>query len=238
MRLALIPLAIIPRQPDQNLHRFESILEEVLPHHPDLICLPECAFTGYLYEEADLRKFAEPLDGLTTSAMMRLARRYGVFFVYGFLEYTPDGVYDSVVLLNPSGSISLLHRKVAEQPPFLCGSSVSVVETELGKLGLLICGDLFHEEVLASLPRDVRLLLVPMSRGFDGRSPDVQRWENEERNAYTDAVRQAGVLTALVNSLERNTPEGAFGGAMVVDAQGRVLAESPHGSDLPLILSL
>jgi predicted amidohydrolase len=238
MRLALIPLAITPRKREQNFHRFACILEDVLRHQPDLICLPECAFTGYLYDESDLLEFAEPLDGFTISAMANLARRHGVFLAFGFLERTPDGVYDSAVVLNPLGEICLIHRKVMEQAPFLRGRNASVAETKLGKLGLLICGDLFHEEVLATLPRDVRLLLVPMSRGFDGRSPDVQRWESEERAAYSEAIRQAGVPTALVNSLEQNTPEGAFGGAMLVDAQGRVLVESPHGSDVPLIVSL
>lgn len=236
MRLALIPLAIVPREKEQNIYKFERLLEYLLPKRPDLILLPECAFTGYLYEESDLREFAEPLDGFTITRMAHLARQHGVALAFGFLERASEGVYDSAVLLDRQGNLSVLYRKISEQAPFLCGTRAGIIDTEWGKLGMLMCGDLFHEEALATLSRDVRLLLVPMSRGFDGRSPDVERWEREERSAYAEAVRQAGVPTALVNSLEQDTPEGAFGGAMLVDAEGRVLAESPHGSDMPLFV--
>lgn len=238
MRLVLIPLAIVPKQKEQNIHKFECLLKDMPTRRIDLVLLPECAFTGYLYEDSDLHEFAEPLDGFTVTKMANLACQYSVSIAFGFLERTSEGVYDSAVLLDSQGKVSMHYRKISEQPPFLCGIHAGVAVTEWGKLAMLLCGDLFHEKALATLPPDARLLLVPMSRGFDGVSPDAGRWEREERTAYAEAVRQAGVLTALVNGLEQGTPEGAFGGAMLVDAGGRVLAESPHGSDLPLFVEI
>ena len=235
MRICLLPLRIEPRNPARNLQQFIKQLGQVRPHHPDLICLPECCFTGYLYEEADLRRFAEPIPGPLTSEMSCLARLHNAHLCFGMLEATPQGVYDTAVLLDRNGTIAGLHRKLSEKPPFLNGTVVSSVETDLGKLGILICADLFTEEVVAQLDPALQLLLVPTARSFDGQSPDRPRWEKEERQVYLDAVRQAGVPVAITNTLETGPEASLFGGALVVDAQGELLAESPHGSDEILI---
>jgi hypothetical protein len=71
------------------------------------------------------------------------------------------------------------------------------------------------------------------------RSPDPERWEREERKVYLDGVRAVGATTAIVNSLEIDSDELAdFGGALLVDGAGRMLAESPHGTDEALVYEL
>ncbi len=235
MRLALIPLRTLPRQWEANFKEVQRRLEEALRHHPHLVCFPECTLTGYLYEEQDVQRFAEPIPGPTTERMAVLARRSGVSLAFGMLEATPAGVYDSALLVDANGHILLHHRKIEEQPPFQCGRAVSSARTPFGHLALLICGDLFNPEVIAQLPSNLDLLLVPMARSFDGRSPDPQRWLGEERAAYLQAAQASGVTTALVNALEVEGEERSFGGALVVGPQGEVLAEAPHGSDSLLV---
>jgi predicted amidohydrolase len=235
MRVCLVPLKIESRNPSANLRHFKVEIESIAEDKPDLVCLPECAFTGYLYEEDDLSRFAEPIPGPTVVEMAQVARRHQIYLCFGLLERTPSGVYNSAVLLDKQGQVLLLHRKNVEQSPFVKGTRVESVETDFGKLGILICGDLFHDEVAGKITNEWRLLLVPMARSFDGRSPDQERWEREERSAYLEAVKKANVPAVVVNSLEIGTAEGSFGGAMVIDAEGRVLAESSHGTDETLM---
>ncbi len=61
----------------------------------------------------------------------------------------------------------LVHRKISEQPPFAAGKDVQVVGTELGKLLVLLCGDLFDDDV-KSKPGDIQadFLLLPLARSF------------------------------------------------------------------------
>lgn len=205
---------------------------------PDLVCLPECAFTGYLYEEGDFRRFAEPIPGPTVEEMARVAQKHQVYLCFGLLERTSKGVYNSAVLLDRQGRVLHIHRKNVEQPPFLNGEQVESVGTEFGMLGILICGDLFHAEVVERMGRDLRLMIVPMARSFDGQSPDKERWEREERSVYLDAVKKAGVPAVIVNALEVGTEDSSFGGAMMVSAQGELLAESPHGTDDILVYGI
>lgn len=236
MRACLIPLRTLPRRVEENSAELERRLEEAARFAPDLVCLPECTLTGYLYEPDDFDRFAEPLDGPTAQRLADWARRFGVYLCAGLLERAPEGVYNAALLFDRRGGLILHHRKIEEQPPFLRGQTFRYAETELGRLGILICGDLFNESVAQRVAGSVDCLLAPMSRGFDGPSPDAARWEREERQAYLDAVRRLGVTTLIVNALEPIPTDGAFGGALAVGVDGSLLAESPHGTDELLIV--
>ena len=212
MRICLIPLRTELRQPELNLRHLIDRLEQLKEGKADLICLPECAFTGYLYSEADFKRHAEYIPGFTTQEMARLARVYHVSLCFGMLELTEQGVYDSAILIDQVGEIVGIHRKIVEKPPFLNGNRVMSINSEFGKLSILVCAELFEEDVIKQLEPDLRLLIVPMSRSFSGLSPDSLRWESEEREIYLEAVRMLGITTVLVNALEKDSHEGSFGG--------------------------
>ena len=234
MKLCLIPLKTKQRDPQVNLERLRNRLEEASHFQPDLICLPECTLTGYLYEQEDIRYFAQPAKGPTMQKMAELACSFHVSLCYGFLESAPEGIYNSATLLDKNGDVLHTHRKVVEKMPFVCGQPFKSIDTGFGRLGIVICGDLFEGEPEKYF-EDTSLVLMPMSRCFDGLSPDPERWQREERQVYLDAVRALGIPTAIVNTLDDNAGETSFGGALMVDGKGKLLAESPHGSDELLI---
>lgn len=239
MRVCLIPLRIEVRSPSANLQHFQQRLKEVSQHQPDIVCLPECAFTGYLYDEQDFQKFAEPIPGQITSAVSLLAKEYHSYICFGMLEKAPEGVYSSAVLMDKMGEIVFVQRKIYEQPPFAKGHQVKAINTELGRLSVLLCGDLFEDEVKAKLDKWLNFLILPLARSFDGESPDLERWLKEERQAYANEIRKVGVTGLIVNLLENpSEPEASFGGAMIVNANGEIMAESTHGTDEALIYDL
>jgi predicted amidohydrolase len=235
MRACLIPLKTEPRDPSANLQRLKQCLAGVARYQPDLICLPECTLTGYLHKEDDLSRFAQTIPGPATEQMAQLARRCASYLCFGLVERTRAGIFNSAVLLNRTGRIILTHRKVEEKPPFVNGHAVDSVDTEMGRLAILICGDLFSRSAVQRLDRSVNWLIMLMARRFDRRSPDADRWISEERQAYMDAVKAASVNTLIVNALEMNDEGGSFGGAIIVSAKGELRAESPHGTDDTLI---
>lgn len=231
MRACLVPLKTEPRNPAANWARLVQRSAEIEQYEPDLVCLPECTLTGYLYRDEDLRRFAEPVPGPTTELMGQFARKHRAFICFGVLERGASGVFNTSILLDTAGKIVLHHRKIEEKHPFLTGNRVESVNSEIGRLAMLVCGDLFNRGVVQKLDAATDLLILPMARSFDQCSPDATRWIREERQAYVDAVKAAGVTTAIVNALEVNGQEPCFGGAMVVSADGHVLAESAHGTD-------
>ncbi|MDW8148304.1 MAG: carbon-nitrogen hydrolase family protein [Roseiflexaceae bacterium] len=239
MRICLIPLKTEPRNPSANVRHFQQRLAELAPYAPELICLPECAFTGYLYELHDLDRYAEPIPGETTAMVAALARTYRCAICFGLLERAAEGFYSSAVLIEPSGQIAVVQRKMSEQPPFVAGDDIHVADTAAGRLAILICGDLFDEDARTRLGKRADVVIVPLARSFDGTSPDLERWLREERQAYADAVRTLGVMALIVNALENPAqPDASFGGAMVISPRGDILGESPHGTDEALIFEI
>jgi predicted amidohydrolase len=238
MRACLIPLRTESRNIQVNQKELEKRLADAVLHRPDLICLPECSLTGYLYEEKDFDRFAEPVPGPLSAYMAGFAKANSIYFCGGLLEHTQEGVYNTALLFDSSGNIILHHRKVEEKPPFLCGKHVQSVDTDLGRMSVLICGDMFNEQVIGKIDRPLDFILMPMSRSFAGKSPDTARWDAEERQVYLDAVRAASVTTLIVNALELLPEESTFGGALAVRADGTLLSESPHGTDELLIVDL
>jgi len=86
MRVCLIPLKVKVKNTSANLFHFQQRLAEVIRYKPDLVCLPECAFTGYLYDEQDFQHFAEPIPGQTTALVSRLAKENQCYICFGMLE--------------------------------------------------------------------------------------------------------------------------------------------------------
>ena len=241
MRLALVPLRIRPRDPETNARRLSAAVRRLAGREPpDLIVFPETALTGYLYRAEDLVRFAEPVPGPATARVGALARALGVNVAFGLIEATPEGPANTVVLIDRQGRLLLRQRKLSEPPPYVRGRGLARAELEGVRLAVLTCGDLFSERTLALLPGELDLVLVPMARAFEGRSPDPERWLREERAAYLDAVRNVGVTAAIAGALEEpaadETP--SFGGALVAGPGGELLAESPHGTDRPLVFEL
>ena len=233
-RVALIPMRVRPLDVEENFRRFLNRVEEATGEGASLLVFPETTFTGYVWEEAHLRRLAETVPGPLSRRVASVAEAYGVFVVVGLLEKDGERFYNSAILLSPSGRILLHHRKIEEKPPFSTGNTVPVARTPFGKVSTLVCGDLFNDTAISLIDEGTDLLIVPMARAFDRRSPDPERWRTEEREVYTSRIKDVGITAFIVNALEEREG-GAFGGAMVVSGEGEVIAESPHGSDAMLL---
>lgn len=240
MRICLMPLKFERKNPTKSMRHLKECLSKILQHQPDLICFPECCLTGYLWEHEDIIKYAEPIPGPTTDTMSRIAKKHGVFIAFGMLEKAGSAIYNSAVLINRSGEIILKHRKIQEPPPFQRGKTVKSVETELGRLSMIICGDLFNEEVIRKVDRTTDLLILLTGGFYAGKFADYNKGYSEDREAYLDAVKKIGVSTAIVSTLEPTleSEKVYFGIGMVVDDKGNLLKESSHKADEFLVFDI
>ncbi len=103
----------------------------------------------------DLQAFFPVFDVLRTGyveIMVRFAQRYGVYVSCGTL-FVPDGgaLYNRHILLAPDGSVAgqadKLHRTPDEKALGLGrGNSVTVVDTAVGRVALLVCMDATYFE--------------------------------------------------------------------------------------------
>jgi predicted amidohydrolase len=138
---------------EHNITRLLALCEEAATAGAKLLVTPEMGTTGYCwYDRAEVEPFVEPIPGPTTDRFLSLAQKYGCYIVIGMPEVdeSSDLYYNSAVLIGPSGVVGK-HRKshpyIAE-PKWSVNGDVShqVFDTELGRIGLLVCMDLHFFE--------------------------------------------------------------------------------------------
>ena len=119
----------------------------------ELVVLPESASTGFTPDctPEELWDLVSEIPGPVTDPIADVARRLGVHVVWGTYERGPERgvVYNSAVLIGPEGEVLGTYRKTH---PFCTellsrggwvtpGDEVVVVDTELGRIGMMICFD-------------------------------------------------------------------------------------------------
>lgn len=231
MRVCLIPLKTVFGDPERNFKEIDVRLREASSQKPGLVCFPECTLTGYMYEIADLERFAESLEDGAVRRFGELARVYSTAICFGMIERLDDRFFNTAVVISHDGDIVHKYRKISEKPPYSNGNGISVVEYLGVRMRVLICGDLFTEEATKPQSPPCDLQTIPMSRSFSNKSPDLVRWAKSERAEYLKAVNSTNVTSVIINALDIESEFPAFGGALIVGGNGKLISESPHGSD-------
>lgn len=149
--VAGIQMDVVGRQ--TNLPMVEKNLGALLEEFPwvEMVLLSELAVCGHHKE------LAEPLPGPTEEALRDMAARHGVWFIPGSLyERAGEAVYNTAVVIDPSGNVVGRYRKMFPFLPYESGVSAGrepfVFEVpEVGRFGVSICYDIWFPETSRSL---------------------------------------------------------------------------------------
>jgi predicted amidohydrolase len=119
----------------------------------ELVVLPESATTGFTPDcsTEELWDLVSEVPGPVTEPVQQVARDLGVYVVLGTYERGPERgvVFNSSVLVDRTGEVLGTYRKTH---PFCTehvdgggwvtpGSTVTVCDTDLGRIGMIICFD-------------------------------------------------------------------------------------------------
>lgn len=136
-----------------NVARSIKLIEEAAEHGASLVVLPELANTGYVFSDRDEAfTLAEDVpSGETALAWADAAQRLGVHVVAGIAERDRVRLYNSALLVGPSGIVGTyrkLHLWNNENLFFEPGNKgVPVFHTPLGRIAIAICYDGWFPEV-------------------------------------------------------------------------------------------
>jgi len=211
-----------------------------------LLAFPEFAHAVPIYDSIDklLDRLAVPIPNEHTDRYAAVAKRLGCFIQTGsFLEVDPeyaDVVFNTTCLIGPTGLLSK-YRKVNPWIPWeLCASPhdladypddpFPVVPTEIGNLGVATCYDWLFPEAIRQIAFAGAEVIVRVSAYMDpwGATPPMDWWtlfnraRAVENSVYVVAVNQGA-------SLAHYPPFSWPGGSMVVDYDGRILAQADPG---------
>ncbi|MDD0991574.1 nitrilase family protein [Pseudomonas sp. TNT2022 ID681] len=140
-------------QCDNNLCKGLELAEQAVREGANLIVLPELCNTGYTFTtRVEAYAHAESLeDGPSLRTWAAFAREHQVYLAAGFAERDGLKLYDSAVLFGPDGLLGhyrKAHLWDQEKLWFTPGNlGFPVFETPIGRIGLLICWDIWFPEV-------------------------------------------------------------------------------------------
>ena len=223
----LSPLSI-----DANIVKTISFIERcVAETGASLVVLPETVTTGFSpgCSPEELWDLVDILPGRLTSPIQEVAKRLGVHIVHATYERGADRgiVYNSSMIILPSGEIAGIYRKTH---PFCAemlsqggwvvpGNDVCVVDTELGKIGMIICFDGDFPE-LSRIQGIQGAELIARPSAFL-RSADIWELTNRAR-AYDNHFFMVGANAVGID------PAGTiyFGNSMIVSPIAEVIARA------------
>jgi N-carbamoylputrescine amidase len=140
-----------------NLARIVEAVKAAAAEGARLVVLPELCVTGYVFEDrAEAWALAESIpDSPSAQTLVALARDLGIYLVSGFAERDGDLLYNSSLLTGPTGYVGR-YRKVHlwdnENTIFTPGDvGLPVFDTDLGRVGMMICYDAWFPEAFRSL---------------------------------------------------------------------------------------
>jgi len=232
VRLAICQILVIDSDREGNFRRIEYALQQAQAQHADIAIFPESSILGW--ENPDAHTMAAPIPGRDSDLIGTLAQKYHVMIAIGLDEKAGDRLYDSAVLIDKAGKLLWKHRKInvlpeLMTPPYAQGrpEDIGVVETEFGRIAVLICADTFTDaylERLKALKPD--LMLVP----YGWAAPNDQ-WPQHSRvleELVKKRAAQVGCPMAgvdLVGEMTHGPWTGqTYGGSsFVADSTGKIL---------------
>jgi len=162
LKVAAVQMMAEPASVEERLRRAERLIAQAAQNGARLVVLPELFNTGYQYSDQNYQ-LAEPLDGQTATWMRRLASQYGLHLAGAFLRREQGEIYDTLLLVAPDQRFWIydkLYPWMWERAYFREGKGTTVADTDLGKIGLLICWDAAHPYLWQRYAGQVELMLV------------------------------------------------------------------------------
>jgi predicted amidohydrolase len=232
VRLAVCQILVIDSDREGNFRRIEYALDQAEAQHADIALFPESSILGW--ENPEAHRLAKPIPGADSDRLADLARKHKLMIAIGIDEKDGDRLYDSAILIDKTGKILWKHRKInvlpeLMTPPYAQGQSddIGVVDTEFGRIAVLVCADTFvdaHLQRLIALKPD--LMLVPY-----GWAAPREEWPQHSRKLEELVEKRAAELRCpmagvdLVGEMSHGPWKGqTYGGSsFVADASGKII---------------
>ena len=224
MRIASIQLKVVEESKEKALEHASQMIRQC--RGADLILLPELWNVGFMSFDR-YRNEAETQEGPTLALLRTLAKELSCHLHTGsFVEKRGDRFYNSSFLLNPKGEILGCYQKIhlftyqSQEADILTpGTSVTVIPTAFGNLGLATCYDLrFPEFFRKMIDQGAEFFLIASAWPY----PRLEHW------LLLNRTRALENLSYLISSNSAGINQGIrfVGHSQVVDPSGQIIAGS------------
>ncbi len=217
----------------RNVEKHLRMAEQARARGAQLVVFPELSLSGYSVKDLHWDLAVDVGKDPGRFALLLEASK-GIAIIAGGVEEGPGfGIYNSAFLFD-GGTVTTVHRKTypptygmfEEMRYFSRGSTVGAIDTRLGRIGVLICEDLWHLSLpylLASDGADVIIALVASPTRVNGVTEQFPALavNTENHKAY---ARLLSVYVVFCNRVGFEDGVNFWGGSQVVAPDGSVVA--------------
>jgi predicted amidohydrolase len=221
VRIAVVQQDANTGEVEANRRKALDFTEKALAQNADVILFHEGLLIGY---HKDIKKLAEPVNGVTTQAFQKLLKGTGSLVIYGLAERDNNEYYISAPVVSEKGVIAVYHKThlwrneegVRNETTYYSPGDKLVTFDVKGHLcGIMICYD-------GKFPE--------MTRSYANMGCSMLFWMNNRPGSGHEEVRvlarQNSMIMPVSNYSGKNE-KGSLGrgGSNITGPKGELIAE-------------
>ena len=233
LKVALAQMTCIKADKNKNINKMRTFAEKARKEKAKLVVFPELSLTDYVVRDL-LYELAEPVPGPSVEKIAEIAKENKLYMVFGMPEKSEKAesvIYNTAVLVGPGGYVGKYrkmylptHSVFEEKRYFRPGYETPVFETELGKIGLIICYDVFFPEVSRALKLKGAQIIVCISA-----SPAVRRNFFETLTAARAIENNTFVIYVNLVGIEEGLQ--FWGGSRIISPSGSIIKKAKYNEE-------
>ena len=231
IRIGIVQMSLSTKI-DRNTQKILDYMTLAAKRGINLLCFPECALTGYVVNHYNIR-MDDIRNGI--SNIQRASDKFGISAIVGSSWHSNKNnnykkiIYNSSVIIRPYSKIKLYFKNELtdyDKKYFNKGDNTVPFEVKNIRCGVLICRDQTNP-FLATKYRNIDILFY-LSSHYYSKSEAVRK---ERKNKAFPIVRalENKVYVAKADAVGKQNGLVNFGGSMVVNPEGEVIAEAKKG---------
>lgn len=216
---------------DWNIDNAERMIRQAVEEGAQLVVLPEIFNSPY--DTKCFSKYSEVFPGKTSNRMMSLAKELGIYLLAGSIPENDNGdIYNTAYFYDRKGNMIARHRKMhlfdidikggqyfKESDVLTPGDDFTVLDTDLGRIGIGICYDVrFPEYFRALSTMGAEMVLLPAAFNM---TTGPLHWEISLR------VRALDNQIFMVGASSARNESGtyvSYANSRIIDPWGTILA--------------
>jgi predicted amidohydrolase len=230
---------------DRNLRRHREWIDRAKEARLQLLVFPELSLTGYFLKDL-VPDLAVTLDSTVVRDLASLSS--GLDLVLGAVIEEPDHRYFNASLYFSGGELVHLHRKVYlptygmfdEKRYFASGDRFRSFRTAFGRVGMLVCEDVWHLSSAYILGlQGVDMIVCPSASPGRGITTD-ERLGTAESYGLLGRTYAQFLTTFFLYCNRVGYEDGAnfWGGSMAIGPNGDILAQQEDADEALVVANL
>ncbi len=232
--VAIGQISCRPGDKKHNIETMKKRIGQAKRIKADLIAFPELSLTGYVVRDRAYELAETVPNGASVHEIEKIAKKENMHIIFGMIERSAKAsavLHNTAVLIGPKGYVGKYqkmhlptHSVFEEKRYFRLGYQAPVFETEVGKIGMMICYDVYFPEIARLLSLRGAKLLIGISA-----SPSVRRGFFETLTAAR--AMENTVFFIFVNLAGVEDGLQFWGGSRVLAPSGSVISQAKYDVD-------